>query len=493
MPPFVGRERYLDALAQQLREVRRTGTARFVLVRGRRRVGKSRLVQELVERNDVPYVYFQASKQPPRIEVALFAEAIARSSLPVAELVPSAAALGGWEAAFELIAGRASRASPAIVVIDELPWLTEGDPGLEGTLQKVWDLSLERRAAVLLIVIGSDLAMMEALTEYGRPLHGRPTKELVVQPFSPLEVAKLLKLDGARALDAYLVVGGFPLVAGSWSPGADLPRFLRRALEDPTAPLIVDAERMLNAEFPPQTQARAVLSAIGTGERTFSGIQQRSGVGRSSLDRALKVLVDVKRVVARERPASLKSSSDSRYSLADPYLRFWLRFIEPNMAEFDRGRGRLVAAEIARAWPDYRGKAVEPIVREAITRLLPDPRLGQAKHVGGWWNRTNSIEVDLVGLDRAGKPRGVAFVGSIKWRERAAFRRSDTRELIAKRVRVPGVTAAAKLLGVSRAGFSPDAGLDVALGPDEIVGAWRAGARFPRSRDHRAAEDELGP
>jgi hypothetical protein len=99
---------------------------------------------------------------------------------------------------------------PSVVVLGEMPYLLSNDHGFEGTLQKLFDRELSRRP-VLLVCIGSDLAMMEALNEYGRPFHQRAT-EMVIPPLNPAEVATMLDLAPADAFDAFLVTGGLPLI-----------------------------------------------------------------------------------------------------------------------------------------------------------------------------------------------------------------------------------------------------------------------------------------
>ncbi|MGH3147907.1 MAG: ATP-binding protein, partial [Rubrobacter sp.] len=352
------------------------------------------------------------------------------------------------------------------------PYLVEADPAIEGTLQKVWDRRLSR-VPILLILVGSDISMMTALTEYGRPLYGRPTREMVVEPFDPAETANMLGLSAADAFDAQLVTGGLPLIAQSWGRGDDLWGFLSEALSDPTSPLIVSGERVLAAEFPVEAQAREVLRAIGAGETTFTAISRSAGISGTPLARSLELLVERKRVVSADRPLSVKPSRETRYHVADPYLRFWLRFVAPRIEEVERGRGELVVEGIRRSWTDYRGKAVEPLVREAVERMLPDERFGKARYVGGYWTRTNDIEVDLVGAEREARPRRVEFVGSIKWRERATFGRRDLAHLVSQAPKVPGNDTQTLTVGVSRSGFDAE-DLDVKLGPEDLLGAWRS-------------------
>ena len=472
---FVGRETALRRLRSYLDDVRQTGGGLLLSVRGRRRVGKSRLIEEWLQREGVPHVFFAASRQTPERELALFGEAIERADVGLAPGVR----FETWEAALTYVAtlaqsaartsGRDRNEAPLVVVLDEFPYLQERQPELEATIQKVWD-RVAQRFPLALVLVGSDLSMMAALTEYGRPLYGRCT-ELVVPPFSPAETAAMLRLGSADGLDAYLVCGGFPLVVRSWRRGDSLWAFLERELADPTSPLIVTGERMLAAEFPAELQARDVLRVIGAGERTFSGIAQIAGIPQMSLKRSLDTLVEHKRIVTAAQPLSARPSKETRYVVADPYVRFWLRFIGPGLEEIERGRGDVVVERIRRDWSAYRGRAVEPLVREAIQRILPDERFGDARSVGGYWTRTNDVEVDVVGTPARPPAKRVSFVGSIKWRERAAFDRDDLAALIAQRSRVPGVDERTLLIAVTRAG-SKARDVDLTLTPDDVLRAW---------------------
>ena len=118
--------------------------------------------------------------------------------------------------------------------------------------------------------------MMEALNDYGRPFHQR-AREMVVPPLSPLEVGAMLDLAAADAFDAYLVTGGLPLIRDEWPAGTTMWEYLGESLADPTSALLVSGERALAVEFPPDSQARLVLSTVGAGERTFTTIGQRAG------------------------------------------------------------------------------------------------------------------------------------------------------------------------------------------------------------------------
>lgn len=471
MTRFIGRERELASLSHQLERVATAPAdepaGRCLLVRGRRRVGKSRLVEELCRTTDVPSLYFTASQQGDR-EVGLFVQDLVDSDLPgrgdVAGLAPQT-----WDAALRLLANVLEGHGPAIVVFDEFPYLVDDDPTVEATFQKHWDRTLSR-LPVLLVLIGSDLAMMEALNTHGRAFFQRGV-EMIVPPLSPAETGTIVG-SGAPAdtFDAYLVTGGLPLICDEWQAGVGLWEYLEGAVADSTSALIVSAERTLAAEFPAETQSRAVLAEIGSGERTFTNIARAAGgLQAASLSRSLAMLTD-KRIVAREVPLSTRASKEARYRVADPYLRFWLTFIGPYLHEIERGRGDRVLDRMRRGWPAWRGRAIEPVVREALARLGPLPGLDDAPVVGGYWTRTNSPEVDLIGADRGPVASAVRFAGAIKWREESPFNHADLARLATDAMQVPGVDDATPLVAVSRTDVTATG--VVALGPDDLLSAW---------------------
>jgi AAA+ ATPase superfamily predicted ATPase len=468
---FVGRDRELRVLTEALDAVgEATGSAqpgRCILMRGRRRVGKSTLVEEFLRRAEVPHMFFTAAGGSAEDELAELLDTVAASTLPGRGLFAEEAP-AQWNAALRLLAEALPDDTPSVVVIDEVPYLMGRVDAFEGMLQRAWDRLLCRKP-VLLLLVGSDLSMMEALNSYGRPFHQRG-REMAVGPLDPAEVGEMLGLPPADALDAALVTGGLPLICREWPPGASLWEFLRTCLDNPVSALLVSAERSLAAEFPPGAMAGDVLRAIGSGERTFTNIATAAGgIAHTTLTRAADLLIR-KRVVAAELPVSLRPSKERRYRVADPYLRFWLAFLGPHMAEVERMRGDLTLARIERRWASWRGRAVEPLVRESLARLLPNAGLPAAPVVGGYWTRSNDVEIDLVGADRAPVARRLLFLGSIKWLETAPFDGHDLAALHKHRAAVTDELL--PLIAVSRSGVDCS-GLQAAYGPDDLLRAWR--------------------
>ena len=478
MSNFVGRSEDLARLQEHLSVVRATGRGRLVVVRGRRQVGKSRLVSEFLAATDAPSLFFSGSRQHDTTrDLELFiAESQRSSTLPNTELIDVVRPTT-WDAALRLVANSVQD-QPSIVVLDEFPWLLESDPGLDGTLQVVWDRELEKRP-VLFILIGSDLTVMESLSTYGKPLYGR-ARELVVRPFSARDTGRMLGRDDdsikyratldAEVFDSYLVTGGYPRLTAEAARFKTLEGFINNQLVDEHSDLCVMAQRSLRAEFPGDSAASTVLQAVGSGERSFRNIAAASRLGDMAVHRSLDVL-EYKRVIVRDQPASVPSSNQPRYRVDDPYLRCWLGLIEPLLSDIARGRSDLAKSRFATSWPSWRGRAIEPIIRASLARLaVDDPRLMGVAHVSGWWPRSNNPEVDLVGVDRMDHPTRVAFVGSIKWRESEPFGASDFANLQRDAAVVPGVDPNTRRIVVSRSGSNLK-DVDV-FTPHSLLRAW---------------------
>lgn len=178
-----------------------------------------------------------------------------------------------------------------------------------------------------------------------------------------------------------------------------------------------------------QVFQEAVPGNLAAALRQLAGVLARAagGIAHSTLTRAADLLIS-KGVVSGELPAGLAPSKERRYRITDSYLRFWLAFLGPHLAEVDRMRSDLTLARIERSWTDWRGRAVEPLARAALARLLPAQGIPAAPVIGGYWTRGNDVEIDIVGADREPVARQLLFLGSVKWLETGQF---DAHDLVA--------------------------------------------------------------
>lgn len=472
---FIGRKTELALLAKRLDRVSTTGRGTAVALRGRRQVGKSRLVQEFCDRSEVPYVFSTATKGASPIEaVGSFLRDLKESALPAEpELIPHLEN-GSWPDALRILASTLPD-RPSIVVLDELPWLAEQDPLFDGALQTGWDRLLSSKP-VLLLLLGSDVHMMERLTAYDRPFYGR-ADNLVLGPLNPADTGEALGLDAADAIDAHLVSGGLPGIIRTWSHGTPALEFIEAECADPAAALFSVPEASLLAEFPNPDISRRVLEAVGAGDRTHANIAATAGsregvLPSGTLSPLLRRLTTEKNVLAVDEPLSTRPGKPALYRIADSNLRLYLTALRAAHEQARRGRPEAGFRLVQRRWTSWRGRAVEPLIRQAMERSeLPWP---DVETVGGWWNRQFNPEIDLIGADRAPVADRIRFAGSIKWLN-SPFNSHDLAELRRSATQVPGLDpATTALVAVSLSGVEATDPIDLVWTPRDVVAAWRS-------------------
>ena len=132
-------------------------------------------------------------------------------------------------------------------------------------------------------------------------------------------------------------------------------------------------------------------------------------------------------------------------------------------------REDLTLSHIQEQWTSWRGPAIEPLIRESLARLLSDGLLPAAPAIGGYWTRSNDVEIDLVGADRQPVARQLLFLGSVKGLENSVF---DSHDLAAPQKHRAAITdEPVPLVAASRSGVGCS-GLQAAYGPEELLSVW---------------------
>ena len=442
---FLGRRSELAELDAHLDDVRRGTHADpgvVVVVSGRRRVGKSRLVSEFVDRSTSPYAYLEADHDDASIERLL-----ARID--------------------ELPDSRAS-----VVVVDDASPLLRTPTSIE-SLRRVWDRHLASRRVLLLLV--SAPAPVDAPAAPDRAWRGR-SATLQVEPLNPAEIADLTGQDAYDAIDSYLITGGLPLALEEWDRGMPRDDFLRASFERSTSALVVTGQRLLDASLPDTSYARSVLAAIGgRGEQTFTSIYNAVSDGsmsRNSLTANLEAL-SAAGLIAGDEPLSTRPApKDRRWRVIDPALSFWLAFVEPALGAVDRGRPDDAMRLVDDGFRSWRDRAVAAVVHDALARLLPDSRWPEVRRVGGWWSRGKSGELAIVGATDAPASR-ISLVGTIAWRRTDPLSGGEIARLVADAPKVPGVDAETALVAVCPAGRGVDDRIAQSWSAEDLMAAWR--------------------
>lgn len=380
--PFVDRRASLGRIQRALA----ARTSELVCVYGRRRLGKSRLITQALEGRRA--VYYLADERDELLQRRALAREIER-------LIPGFARVEypDWDALFD----RWSEAAPrsAVLAIDELPYLVSAVPALPSMLQRRIDRGVGTQHWVL---CGSSQRMMHGIVlDAAAPLYGRARELIKVEPLPCPYLGEALQLRGAeQVVEAFASWGGVPRYWELARGAPSLTAARRELILDPAGALHAEPRRLLLDELRETTQAHSILSLVGQGCHRLSEIAGRLERPASSLTRPLALLVDLG-FVRREIPHGEhpRRSKRSRYRIADPFLRYWYRFVDPNRSVLEAGH--LDAVEAPAAWSSHLAEIWEDLVREAVPRIgLGGERWGPAS---AWWGRTSGArdtELDVV-------------------------------------------------------------------------------------------------
>jgi hypothetical protein len=399
--PFLNRERELTRLGHALD--RRHSS--LLCLYGRRRLGKSRLLRELLAGRQA--VYYVGDER----DGALQREAVGRA---MATVLPGFAdvAYPTWDALLD----RWWQDAPAgaSLALDEFPLIAAASPELPGILQKLIDQPA-RKARKTLLCGSSQRMMLGLLLDATAPLYGRAEEIIKVEPLGLKSLAHALRLRRAGAVvEAYAVWGGVPRY---WELALDYPE--RRAavealLLDPMGVLHREPERLLLDDMQDVSRAASILALVGHGCHRVSEIAARLGQPATNLSRPIARLLElgfVSRAVPFGHPA--RDTKRSLYQIADPLLRFWFRFVEPHRSELAVRQLEVVRERVDAGWPHHLGSVWEDLARASVPSLVIDgARWSPATR---WWGRGGDgeqIEIDVVAT--AAGDTGRVLVGEAK-------------------------------------------------------------------------------
>lgn len=401
MPMFVNRERELSFLAQR----HATGQAELVVLYGRRRVGKTELLRAFC--SGKKHLFFVADMGTEESQLADFTRQVGEYLAGDSGLL---APFGSWDAAFNFLAAQTHER--LVLVLDELTYLIEVNSAFPSILQKAWDTRL-KDTSVMLVLCGSYVGVMErSVLAYRSPLYGRRTGQWQLQPFSFWESQLLLPGVAPESLvSIFAILGGVPAYLRQYDTGLSLAENVERKILTVGAYLYDEPRFLLLQELRDPSRYFAILEAIAGGRTRSNEIAQVTGVPVTSLTFYLRTLQEMD-LIERSVPATEQQPDKSKsgvYHIADPFFRFWFRFVYPSRSLLERGETSLVLRKIMAEIDQFTGPAFEGICREYIWRLHSAGDLGfTPRMVGRWWNRREELDIVAVG-------EGDLLVGECKW------------------------------------------------------------------------------
>jgi AAA+ ATPase superfamily predicted ATPase len=407
--------------------------ARLGIIWGRRRAGKSSLLQTFSQaKRTVFYVGTGRPVQEELRELSRVAVSVAGSGIRDLESRP----FSDWEDAFETLASL-SETDPLLLVLDEFPEMVGVTPQLPERLRAFWE-RVRQRTRLRILLCGSAIRTMEAIQEQRAPLYGRFDLSLQVHPLGPHAASQLLpNLSASTRALVWGLLGGIPLYLEWWDQGTTVENNLARLACTPGGQLLNEGQFLLAAEEGTPELGKQVLYAIAAGINQYNDIQNAIKADpRRPLDRLVQL-----RMIDRSIPVTESTSGATRrtrYRIADNLLSFWLRILEKYRSEIERGLGRSILPVLMKDLDDHMGLIWEETFRTHLRWLASGDQLGaDIVAVGPFWLTRGGEQVEIDAVALAGRNRRPVLVGEAKWARRVDGRRLR-RELESKAKALPG-------------------------------------------------------
>ena len=401
---FIGREQELNTLNR----LYLTGKFEFAVIYGRRRVGKTALINRFTADKDT--VFFTGVETNAKQNLENFSRSIMEFNTGMA--VDSS--FGSFQSALEYVFELA-KTKRIVLVIDEYPYVARASKSLASTLQLLID-KYKDHSKLFLILCGSSMSYMEDhVLAYKAPLYGRRTAQLKIKPFDFFESCRYFTRFSAfdKAL-AYGIMGGTPQYLTQIDDRLSIEENIKNTYLNPASSIFEEPNNLLKQEVREPAIYNAVITAIASGCSKMNEISNKVGEDTSVCATYIKNLIMLG-IVKKESPYGERSSRKTIYSIEDNMFRFWYRFVPENTSVISRGAADLAYKRIAPELSAYMGGVFEEICKQYLWRLLlADKCAVSFTDLGRWWGTNPQTkaqeEVDIVGADKDS-----VLLGECKW------------------------------------------------------------------------------
>lgn len=391
---FIGRENELNTLNR----LYNSHKFEFAVIYGRRRVGKTALINEFVKDKD--NIFFTGVETNAKQNL----DNLSRSIMEYNTGLVTGASFNNFQMALEHVFELA-KTKKIVFVIDEYPYVARASKSLASTLQLLIDKNKDT-SKLFLILCGSSMSYMEDhVLAYKAPLYGRRTAQFKIKPFEFLEACRYFKnfSDEDKAL-AYGVVGGTPQYLMQIDDTRSIEENIKNTHLNPSSSIFEEPNNLLKQEVREPAIYNAVITAIATGSSKMNEISNKIDEDTSVCATYIRNLITLG-IVKKESPYGEKSTRKTIYSIEDNMFRFWYRFVPENISVISRGAVDLAYNRIAPELSSYMGGVFEDICKQYLWKLLLEGKCAvNFTDLGRWWGanpKTKSQEeIDIMGADK---------------------------------------------------------------------------------------------
>lgn len=403
---FIGREKELSALER----LYQSDKFEFVVVYGRRRVGKTALINHFVDNKKT--IYFMGVESNERQNL----ENLSKSILEFSSGIQAETYFASYQAALEYVF-KLAETERIVLTIDEYPYVARASKSLASTLQMLID-KYKDTSRLMLILCGSSMSYMEdQVLAYKAPLYGRRTAQMKIMPFDFEECCTYLNAssDEDKAY-IYGIVGGTPQYLLQMNDKLSVEENIKNTYLNPMSFLYEEPVNLLKQEVREPAIYNAIITAIATGHSRMSEISTKVGESTTVCSGYVKNLINLG-IIKRETPYGEKASKKSIYCIEDNMFYFWYRFVLDNTSSIVRGATELVYKRIKAQLNDYMGKVFEDICTQYLWKQLLTGKMPlEVVSLGRWWGndprKRIQTEIDIMGEQDSSS----AIFAECKWR-----------------------------------------------------------------------------
>lgn len=385
-----------DELAY-LNELYESNTFEFLIMYGRRRVGKTTILQEFAINTNA--IFFPAREKNDSLNLEDFSKAIQfhfdHSFI---------ASFKSWEDAFEYIGHKVT--DRTAIIIDEFPYIIEENPSVKSLLQHAIDHNFESKN-IFLILCGSSISIMEnEIMGRKSPLYDRQTATLEIKPFNYLESSAFFpNYSNLNKILAYGILGGIPRYLEAFDPSKTIEENIASKIIRNGAYLYEEPDNLLKAELRDTNTYNSILSAISSGRNRIVDIADYIHEDRTKVAKYLTILQTLRLVEKRVPCGESPKSKKSIYVIKDNFLKFWFRYEFTNNTYYSILGPKDAANEIMNDISNFMGDAFEEICKEYVIRQAKQRKLPFIPfYIGKWWGTNPFLkaqdDVDVLVLDR---------------------------------------------------------------------------------------------
>lgn len=387
------------------------GQFECIVIYGRRRVGKTALINEFCK--DKPTIFFSALNTTGKENLEALSRSIMSFERPDSESVPE---FSSYDAALNELTSL-SKEKRIVFVIDEYPYLAKAKPAISAMLQHIIDHRWAE-SRMFLILCGSSMSFMEnQVLGKESPLYGRRTGQFKIEPLDYKETAVFHPdLSAEDHSLVYGITGGVPHYINKLDIRGSVDEALLDNFFDRSSYLYEEPGNLLKQELREPAIYNAIIKAIAEGASRMNEIKMKVGEENSLISKYLKTLIDLG-IVRKETPVTEKPGKKTIYLLADNFFRFWYRFVPVNMSAIDSGRiVKIYPHAVKQYLPDYMGLIFEKMCQDYLLYYSDNLPI-ELNEIGQWWGtdpgERKQVQIDIVGTPVEGKEY---IIGSCKYR-----------------------------------------------------------------------------